>query len=180
MWPSFIALTLLDALIGNQLPPSGDSQTLVGAALVAMFLNLMGVILLSRPVGMLVRRRRRDLPMLIARDYGGTLVLLAITALLVLAGLAHRPAIDANRSAMRDAIARAQAWIGDRAPDQFRRDVSLVSVYAIEPGSIYRACVPSSEGPRTYCVVVDTRRPFGRSVSFAGYEPNSLLSQGTG
>ena len=38
MWPSFVALTLADAVIGRLLPPSGDSQTVLGAGLVAAFL----------------------------------------------------------------------------------------------------------------------------------------------
>jgi hypothetical protein len=81
---------------------------------------------------------------------------------------------------MTDAIARAQAFIGDRAPAEFRRNVQWVSTYAIEPGSLYRTCVPNAERSRTYCVVVNTRLPFERSVKFAGYESNADLSAGTG
>jgi hypothetical protein len=81
---------------------------------------------------------------------------------------------------MSDAIARAQAWIGDRAPAEFRRNVQFVSAYALQPGSIYRVCVVSEYGGRTYCVIVKPALPFARSVTFSGYEPNSVLSTGTG
>jgi hypothetical protein len=81
---------------------------------------------------------------------------------------------------MRDATARAQAWIGDRAPATFRRNLERVTTFAIQPGSIYRSCVPSTDGDRTYCVIVKTQLPFARSVSFAGYEPNSLFAAGAG
>ena len=49
----------------------------------------------------------------------------------------------------------------------------------IVPGSIYRTCVPSVGGSRTYCVVVKTALPLAQSVVFAGYEPNSAFSEGT-
>jgi hypothetical protein len=85
-----------------------------------------------------------------------------------------------HQRAMRDAIARAQAWIGDRAPAEFRRNVEFVSTLAIEQGSIYRTCVPSDDRTRTYCVIVKTHLPFARSVSFDGYESNAVFSAGTG
>ena len=81
---------------------------------------------------------------------------------------------------MRDAVVRAQAFIGYRAPDEFRRNVRLIDTVTIQAGSIYRMCVPGAHGVRTYCVIVDTQLPFARSVKFAGYEPNSSVAVGTG
>jgi hypothetical protein len=54
------------------------------------------------------------------------------------------------------------------------------STYAIQPGSIYRVCVPDSQRRRTYCVVVKLGLAPARSVSFSGYTPNSVLGAGTG
>jgi hypothetical protein len=151
----------------------------MAAALLACALNLIGVVLLSRPLAVLVRRIRPDLPVVVAPDYAGTGVVVAVATALLVAGIAHRPTVLAHRQAMRDAIARAQAWIGDRAPAPFRRNVAHVNAYAIEPGSIYRSCVVSG-GSRSYCVIVNTHMPFARSVSFAGYEPNSVFARGAG
>jgi hypothetical protein len=180
MWPAFIALIAVDAAIGHLLPPVGDRQSIPAAALAGLVLNLIGVILLSRPLGLLLRRLRPDLPRAVARNYGGTAVVVTVTAVLLGVGLAHRSSITGEQATMRDAIVRAQAWIGDRAPDQFRRNVKLIDTVAIQPGSIYRSCVPDAGGRRTYCVVVNTQLPFARSVRFAGYEPNSSLAAGTG
>jgi hypothetical protein len=180
MWPAFVGLIAVDAVIGHLLPPAGEKQTLVAAALAGLLLNLVGVILLSRPIGALIRRRRPDLPRSVARDYGGTAVVLTVTTVLLVAGLAHRSSITSEQATMRDAIVRAEAFIGDRAPDEFRRNVKLIDTVAIEPGSIYRMCVPGVHGIRTYCVIVNTQLPFARSVRFAGYEPNSSLAAGTG
>ncbi len=179
LWPSFIALIAADAVIGNALPPAGSAESLMAAGLLALVTNLLAVLLLSRPLGMLLRRLRPDMPTLVARDYGGTAVILAVTAVILLAGLAHRGAIAASERATHDAITRAQAWIGDRAPDEFRRNLQFVSLLAIQPGTIYRACVPNRTGTRNYCVIVNRSLPFGQSVTFSGYEPNSVLAAGT-
>jgi len=178
LWPSFVALILLDGVVGHLLPPAGTTETFVAAALLGLVLNVIAVVLLSRPLGMLLRRFRPDIPAVVARDYGGTLVVFSVSAILLAAGLVHRPAIQARQREVNDAITRAQAWIGDRAPDQFRRNLQFVSLLAIEPGTIYRACVPSIDGKRSYCVIVNRNLPFQRSVTFSGYEPNSVLAAG--
>jgi hypothetical protein len=127
---------------------------------------------------MLLRRVRPDLPAVVARNYAGTSVVVVVTCALLSAGLVHHARVVADGAAMREATVRAQAWIGDRAPREFRRNVLFSNTFAIEPGSIYRTCVPSPRGSRSYCVIVRTQLPFARSVSFAGYEPNSLFSDG--
>lgn len=180
LWPSFVALIVLDGVLGHLLPPAGTTETVVAGALLGLVVNVIAVILLSRPLGMLIRRFRPDIPGVVARDYAGTVVVFAVSGVLLTAGLVHRSAIQARHHDEADAIVRAQAWIGDRAPDQFRRDLQFVSLLTIEPGTIYRACVPSVHGDRSYCVIVNRDRPFASSVSFSGYEPNSVLDAGAG
>ncbi|MBV9603828.1 MAG: hypothetical protein JO027_01905 [Solirubrobacterales bacterium] len=179
LWPLFVVLTFVDATIGHALPPAGSTESLAAAALLGLVVNLFGVLFLSRPIGWVLRRLRTDMPSVVARDYAGTLVVLAVSASLLVAGLVHRPAIQASRLAMQDAIVRAQAFIGDRAPDEFRRNLQFVSVLSIQGAMIYRACVPNPERTKSYCVVVDRSQPFDRSVKFSGYEPNATLASGT-
>jgi hypothetical protein len=180
LWPVFVTMTVADAVVAHALPPSGDSQSVAGAAVGALVLNVLGVLLLSRPAGAVLRRVRPDLPDVVARNYGGTAVVLAISGALLATGLAHRASVVSSENAMRDATARAQAWIGDRAPAEFRRNVERLDTYAIQPGSVYRTCVPSAYRSRSYCVIVKTYLPFARSVTFAGYEPNSVFAEGLG
>lgn len=180
LWPAFAALTIADAIVGHLLPPAGDGQTVVSAGLVALVLNLIAVILLSRPLGAAIRRARGDLPGIVARDYAGTTVVAVVAAGLLTMGLMHRSTLQAQRRTMDDAIKRAQAYIGDRAPAEFRRNLALADTFVIQQGSIYRTCVPSNDRKRTYCVIVKDRLPFPRSVTFAGYEPNEVMSLGTG
>jgi hypothetical protein len=139
---------------------------------------MIGILAISWPAAAVLRRYRRDLPVIVARDYTGTAVVALISLALLSVGLAHRNSVLANRRAMQDAIARAQAYIGDRAPPEFRRNLQWVSTFTIQPERIYRACVPSLDGHRTYCVVVDTSLPFERSVRFSGYESNATFSTG--
>ena len=180
LWPAFAALTIVDGVVGHALPPAGDTQAFLGALLVACVLNLIAVLILSRPLGGLLRRYRTDLPKVVARDYGGRAAILLVTVAILAAGLLHRPTILQHRRSMQDAISRAQAWIGDRAPAEFRRNLEYVSTFTIEPGRIYRTCVPSDRRARTYCVIVNTQLPLATSVKFAGYEPNSVFSEGVG
>jgi hypothetical protein len=170
----------VDAVLASVRPPSGDSESPVAGALTGLVLNLLAVLLLSRPLGALLRRARPDLPAVVARNYAGTSVVAAVSAGLLMAGLVHHATVVANQNAMRDANARAQAWIGDRAPAEFRHNLKLLNTFAIQPGSIYRTCVPGQNDGRSYCVVVKTYLPFGRSVSFAGYESNAVFAQGAG
>lgn len=180
LWPVFIFATALDAVIGTVLPMSGQREAIVGAGLAGLLLNVIGVILLSRPLGMVVRRLRPDMPVIVARDYAGTVVVCTVAALLAIAGLLHRDAVAHEQTAMRDARARAQAFIGDRAPAEFRANVQSVSMFTIQTGRLYRACVSGLQDGRTYCVIVDEATPFARSVRFGGYEPNWLFSEGVG
>jgi hypothetical protein len=179
-WPVFVCLTAADAVIGHAWPPLGDSQTLFAAALLGAALNLASVIVLSWPLSLLIRRLRPDLPKLVARDYAGTSLVVAVTAGLLSAGLVHRATIQAHQAALRDAVARAEAWIGARAPDQYRHHAALIDTYTIEAGRLYRSCVPGASARRSYCVVVKMWLPSARSVSFAGHEANAVFAQGAG
>lgn len=175
----FIVLSLADGLIGHALPVSGRQQSVAGGVLVGLALNLLAVVLLSRPLGAMLRRRRSDLPTQIARNYAGTLCLALVAAGFVAAGLANRSDLRADDVAFRDALVRAEAYIGDRAPAPFRAHAVQADTFVIQPDSIYRMCVPNSAHTRTYCVIVRRSLPFARSVVFAGYEPNSLFAAGT-
>lgn len=179
MWPTFATATAVDTLAGHALPPSGEAQDLAGAVLSGLVVNLIAVVLVSGPLGALLRRFRGELPRVVARDYAGAWAVSAVTLALLVAGTVHHSSVLAQGRMMQDAITRAQAWIGDRAPAEFRRDLQRLSTFTLQTG-MYRACVDSDDGRRTYCVIVNTELPFARSVSFAGHEPNSMFAAGTG
>ena len=94
-WPAFVALTLLDGILLVALPPyEGAPENVFPGVLLAGFVNLLAVAVVAPALAVLVRRRRPDLPRLIASNYAGSWLLVAITALLAGAGLLHRGAVD--------------------------------------------------------------------------------------
>lgn len=178
LWPMFVVLSLADGLVGHALPVSGHRQSVPGGVVVGLGLNLLAVVLLSRPLGAVLRRCRRDLPRGVARNYAGTLCIVLISCGFVAAGLATRSDLRSDDAAYRDAFVRAAAFIGDRAPATFRRNLAHADTYTIQTGSIYRTCVPNRTRTRTYCVIVRRSLPLARSVVFDGYEPNSVFAAG--
>jgi len=178
MWPAYVVLAVADGVIGHLLPVAGSSESVLGGIVAGLVLNLIGVAALARPGGLLLRRRRRDLPEAIARNYAGTACVVLVTLGFVALGTAHHATIVGDRAVMRDATARAAAWIGDHAPGPFRADASHLDTIVIQASALYRVCVTNPTGTRDYCVVVDERRPAARSVTPAGSESNETLARG--
>jgi hypothetical protein len=178
LWPAFVAATAFDAGIGHVLPLFGDRQSVYGGLLAGLILNVLAVLFCSRPFGNLLRRRRTDLPLGVARNYAGTLAVSLVSVAILGLGLLHHPAIARAQRALDDAITRAEAFIGDHAPATFAANASHTDTFTIQSGSVYRTCVPSRDGTRTYCVIVRPRLPLAQSVIFDGYEPNSTFAAG--
>jgi hypothetical protein len=178
LWPTFVAAAVLDGLIAHVRPFIGDRQSYAGGVLGGLILNLLAVLFCSRPFGTLLRRRRTDLPAEVARNYGGTIGVVAVTVVILVIGLARHPAILSSQRALDDAVVRAEAYIGDHAPAAFRAHATRTDTFTIQAGAIYRTCVASRDARRSYCVIVRSRLPLPQSVVFAGYEPNWLFAQG--
>jgi hypothetical protein len=159
-WPAFIALTLLDTLVISVLPFYGEGPDALGALLLAGFFNLVAVAVGAPIGGLLLVRRRPDLPRLVARDYAGTAMLLATTAALIVGGLAHRSALTGERADERAALAGVHAYVLSQAP-AYRAGLVAVDTVRVE-ADLYRACVP---GPRRWlCLYVRTdQQPAGVS-----------------
>jgi hypothetical protein len=178
LWPTFVVTVLLDGVIVHELPMIGDRQSVYGGLLAGLILNVLAVLFCSRPGGMLLRRVRPDLPDGVARNYAGAAAVLVVSAGILGIGLLHRSTILDRQRMLDDVVARAEAYIGDRAPAAFRVNAAHTDTFTIQAGSVYRTCVPSSNGRRTYCVIVKPKLPLAQSVVFAGYEPNWLFAEG--
>jgi hypothetical protein len=159
-WPLFAALTPLDGIVLAELPFTGSGAGLVGGVLLAGFINLFAVAVLAPGAGRLLRRWRPDLPRLVASDYAGASLLLAITVLLVAGGLLHRPAVADEADDARAVAAAAHDYVLHQAPE-YRRGLAAVDAMRIEP-DYYRACVPGADPRRWLCLFVSTdQRPAG-------------------
>jgi hypothetical protein len=178
LWPAFVMTAVLDGVIAVVRPFVGDRQSFAGGLLAGLVLNLLAVLFLSRGFGGLLRRVRGDMPVGVARNYGGAIAVVLVSAALLAVGLARHEGIVEGQQALRDAVVRAIAYIGDHAPPAFRANARRTDTFTIQAGAIYRTCVPSRDQTRSYCVIVKPGLPLARSVVFDGYEPNSLFSEG--
>ncbi len=173
-WPAFAVLTAVDALLIARLPFRGDGADAWGALLLAGFFNLIVVAVAAPLLGVLVRRRRRDLPGVVARDYAGTALLVAVTCALLAGGLAHRSAVTEERSDRAALMAGVHDYVILQAP-RFEAGLGRPDIVELEADH-YRVCVYGSER-LPLCLFVNTdQRPAGirRDPS---REPNTGLQQ---
>ena len=170
-WPAFFALTAADGLLIALLPPYEDTPPgLVGGILLAGFANLFLVAVLAPAAGRLLRLRRPDLPRVVAQDYAGAGLLLALCAGLLAAGLAHRPAVadeQGDHAAVVDAV---RGYVGAHAPD-WGPGLERLDAVQLAP-EVYRACVPGADPRRALCLIVDTDRRPARVARDGSMEPN--------
>lgn len=155
-WPLFFALTVLDALILGQLPIAGDGGTdFVPALLLAFFFNLLAVAVVAPLASMRLRRRRADLPKVVADDYAGAALLVVVTAGFVVGGLIHRPNVqDAERDFMVQQQT-ARRFVATRAPREFRGRAAESNTLVLGE-DYYRTCVPGPNPRRWFCLFIDT------------------------
>jgi hypothetical protein len=159
LWPAFVGLTVIDGVLINRLPPYGWTPPgIVGALLLAGFANLLLLAVAAPPAGILLRRRRRDLPRPVAFDYAGTSLFCALTLVLVVAGVAHRPAVAARDDDAAALSAAVHAYVMEREPE-WAGGLDAVAVREYAP-EVFRACVPGADPTKALCLIVDTdRRP---------------------
>lgn len=164
LWPCFALLTLVDGVLLDRLPPYGDGPgTFVAALLLAGFVNLFVVAVLAPLAGRPLRRRRRDLPRMIADNYAGTALILGAAAVLLVAGLAHRPALAAERQDEAAAAARTRDYVLAEAPAEYHRRVAEMDVMRLKEDE-FRSCVPGSDPRKWFCLFVSTaQQPAGAS-----------------
>jgi hypothetical protein len=173
-WPAFGVLTAVDAVLLARLPFRGDGADALGAVLLAGFFNLLVVAVAAPLMGLAVRVRRRDLPGVVARDYAGTALLVAVTCALVVGGVLHRSALAEERSDRAALMLGVHDYVLASAP-RFEAGLDRPDIVELETDH-YRVCVYGSDR-LPLCLFVNTdQRPAGirRDPS---REPNLGLGQ---
>jgi hypothetical protein len=174
--PAFAVTLIADAVLLSVLPVSGDTgPNLLGAVLLAGFFNLAVVAGLAPLAGVVLRRRRPELPFVIARDRAATVLLVALTLLLLAIGLAHRPAARRAHDAFAAQAAQARRVVLRQAPVQYRRNVRRMDTWQQGP-ALYRSCVPGDDPAKAFCVIVTTDQSPPGVVIDPDMEPNSVLA----
>jgi hypothetical protein len=154
LWPVFALLTAVDAVLAARLPFQGEGADAFGGVLFAGFVNLLVVALVAPLAGFLLRRRRRDLPWFIARDYAGTGLLVCVTVALFAGGLAHRSALAAKRDEQRAVFNAVHEYVVASAP-AFIPGLNAMDLREFEPHD-YRACVYRPQERLPICFFVNT------------------------
>jgi hypothetical protein len=165
LWPTFIVLTLVDAVMLGQLPISGDGGTdFVPALLIGFFFNLVVVTVVAPFAAMVLRRRRPHLPRVVASDRAGTALVCGVTLALLAGGLGHRASVQ---EAEHDFIVQqdaARRYFSRQAPPEYRPMAAASDSLKLED-DLYRTCVPGDDPKRHFCVLVRTdSSPPGISV----------------
>jgi hypothetical protein len=154
--PAFGLAIVAEAFLLHELPIAGDEGPgLVGGLLLATFFNLVAVAVLAPLGGWALRRRRGDLPAVVARDYAGTAAVAGVAVVLVALGLAHRDDARAEREALAAGLVRVREYVRRNGPDEFRRHVDEASSMRFGE-HLYRTCVPGDDPERALCLFVST------------------------
>ena len=161
LWPSFVVLTLAEGVALEVLPITGDGPGgVVPGVLLAGFANLICVAAVAPLAARRLRRRRPDLPRVIADNYAGTALLCAVAAGILALGLLHRPSVLAAEDDLRAQAAAVHDYVTAQAP-QYGPGIALADPLRLED-DLYRTCVPGPDPKRWLCLFVNTeQRPPG-------------------
>ena len=165
MWPTFIAVTLLDAALMHVLPPVATGIDLVPALLISTFANLAVIGGLAPWLAWRIWKRRSaaapDAPAKAQRevlaDRLGTGLLLAGVLGVLAAGLAARPLVVAETDAKEEAARAIDAHVRRSGDEELIRNLQTANTARNAEG-YFRICIALDERGRFACFFVDTNK----------------------
>jgi hypothetical protein len=155
LWPTFVIVTVLEMPLLHWLPLTGERTRLPAALLLAGCLNIIAVALIGGLGGVALRRRRADLPKVVADNYAGTAALAVVAVAFVGFGIAHRPAIADEHVAFGEQKRAVQRWVQVHGDRFTRAHADRATTLQIDT-DLYRTCVPGIDPRRWQCLIVDT------------------------
>lgn len=174
--PAFAVAVVVDAVLLEVLPISGDDGPGLFATLIlAGFLNLIVVAVGAPLAGSWLRRRRPEMPKVVATDKAGTALVVVATLAVALLGVIHRPAIRAADTDLNAQVDAARVFVLAHAPREFRPGVQHMDTWKQGP-NLYRTCAPGPEADRAFCVIVDTRELPATVSRDRDQRPNAVAS----
>ncbi len=164
MWPSFMALTLLDGFLLHKLPPVRGDISLVGGILIATFGNLALIGLIGPWLARRMWKRRPaadpgappKAQLEVLSDRVGTALLLLGVAGVVAAGLAARPLIVVETDQRERAANLLENYVEAHPDDELRRNLEASDTRRYADG-YYRSCIPHDDRERWTCFIIDVR-----------------------
>lgn len=172
LWPAFVVVTVIEMGLLHWLPIAGAGSGFVAGLLLAGCLNVIAVAVVGGIGGFVLRRRRPDLPKVVADNYAGLGALALVAGAFLLAGFVHRPELVADREAFARQSMATRLWVAANADDFARAHVdSADSVLIAE--DLYRTCVPQPDPKRWLCLIVDTSQSPSRVRRDVSRESNA-------
>ena len=156
LWPAFVAAVVVQAVLLEALPVSGDDGPgLFAAVLLAGFLNLCLVAVAAPLAGRWLRRRRPGMPAVIATDRAGAVMLGAACGLVAVLGLLHHSTVRAAHDDLSAQAASARRFVLSQAPREFQANADHLNTVK-QGDDLYRTCVAGPDPARAFCVFVNT------------------------
>ncbi len=172
LWPAFVVATLAEMCLLRWLPIAGAGSGFVAGLLLAGCLNVISIAVLGGLGGVVLRRRRGDLPKVVADNYAGLGALAVVGSALLVAGLVHRPELAAERAAFGDQSRAARLWVQANGDEFARAHLDSADTVRVD-ADLYRTCVPGPDPKRWLCLVVDTSHSPARVKRDVSRESNA-------
>jgi hypothetical protein len=181
MWPSFVAITLLDGILLHELPPVRTGIDLIPAVLLATFGNLVLIGALAPLLARRVWKRRPaaapDAPpkaqLEVLTDRIGTGLLVASVFGVLAAGLAARPTVIAETDAKEEAARAIHAFVQASGDEELIRNEETAHAARLADG-YFRICIARDDRRRNFCFFVDTKKDPTEIKRDPSAEPNSV------
>jgi hypothetical protein len=182
MWPTFVAITLLDGVLLHELPPVREGIGLIPGILLATFGNL---VLIGAVGPWLARRMWKRRPaadpgappkaqLEVLSDRIGTGLLVASVFGILAAGLAARPTVVVETEQRERAAQLLRDYVNAHTSDELRRNLEASDTRRYADG-YYRSCIPHDDRERWTCFFIDVREEravFRRDRSELPNEPD--------
>jgi len=181
MWPSFIAITLLDGLLLHELPPVRTGVEIIPGILLATFGNL---VLIGAVAPWLARRLWKRRPAAdpgappraqfeVLSDRIGTGLLVASVFGVLAAGLAARPTVVSETESTEENARAVREYILRSGDEELVRNLETANTIRLADG-YFRTCVARDDRERNFCLFVDTNEDPTSIVRDRSAEPNSV------
>ncbi|MET0809991.1 MAG: hypothetical protein ABWY65_02615 [Thermoleophilaceae bacterium] len=181
MWPSFVAVTLIDGVLLHRLPPIGTGVDLIPAILLATFGNLILVGAVGPWLGRRMWKRRpaadpgapAKAQLEVLSDRIGTGLLVASIFGVLAAGLAARPTVIAETDAKEEAALALHAFVQRSGDQELIRNEETANASRLAEG-YFRICIARDDRERFACFFLDTNKQPTEIVRDPSAKPNRL------
>jgi len=189
-WPAFVALTLLDGLVLDLLPPVTTlGLNYIEGVLIATFGNLF---LVGAMAPFLTRRlaRRRGMAAAgppdaippgaeldVLRDRVATALLFAGLLATLASGLANRPVIVSETEATEENARAVRDFVDHTGDEELVRNLETANTIRLGEG-FFRTCIARDDRGELVCLFVDTTEDPAEVRRDPSAEPNSVVGGG--